>query len=401
MVKMSKKVPAKGKKSKKRDSNRGPAPTPSTLLMLCARSGGRCEFEGCNKYLFRDEITLQDLNKSNVAHIVASSPDGPRGDPKRSHELSDEIENLMLVCLDHHELIDKKKYVPLYPEDRLLGMKHKHERNMELVGESLNHDPSHLLFFTSKIKGTQSATISTAQAVSAILSENRPAKAEPDCIRVECAHEYHEPAFWSEAAKSLKKQFLERVDNIVVQDPQTHFSVFPLAPIPLIVQLGYLMGDKIQSTVYQRRHHHDIWDWQPHNSGSSFILCQFPPRRKGRNAALLVSLSSAKSDSERNRFAAAVNAKYVYEIQATNPGVDCIASKEDLSNFWHVYQMVMDRICSSHPEVKEISVLPIVPVSAAFEMGRRFMPGVHPKLHIYDFSGDFIKTLTIGDKSND
>lgn len=401
MGKTVKKSPVRKKTIKKSNSKRGPAPSPVTLLMLCARAGGRCEFEGCNKYLFRDEVTLLEFNKSNVAHIVASSPDGPRGDSIRSYELSDKIQNLMLVCPEHHKQIDNKELVVLYPEERLLEMKQKHEHNMELVGESLNHDPSHILLFTSKIKGTQSATISTTQAVSAILSENRPAKTEPDCIRIECVHKYNEPAFWADAQESLRKQFLERVDNIVAQAPHTHFSVFPLAPIPLIVRLGYLMGDKIQATVYQRRHHHDIWDWQPHNSGSSFILCQFPPRRNGRNAALLVSLSSAKSDVERNRFAKAVNAKYVYEIQATSPGVNCISSKEDLSNFWHVYQMTMDRICSSHPKVTEISVLPAVPVSAAFEMGRRFMPGVYSKMHIYDLAGEFIKTLTVGDKSHD
>lgn len=393
----SRKIVAQKTNSKKRGSNRGPDPSVTTLLMLCARAGGRCEFEGCNRVLFRDDITLHEFNDTNVAHIVAASPDGPRGDPKRSHELSDKIENLMLVCLEHHKLIDSKKLVSLYPEERLVKMKQCHERSMELVGEALCHDPSYLLLFTSPIKGRQKVTISKNKAVSAILSEKRPEKPDPDYIHVECEYSYHDPEYWKYTAGSLERQFRERIDNIVVQNPQAHFSVFPIAPIPLIVKLGYLMGDKIQSDVYQKRRHPDRWEWQETSSGAKFFAKSYHFSKSGNGVALIVSLSGSKSDEERELFAETVNAEFVYEIRASIPSVDCISSKDDLSSFWHVYQSTMDTIRTEHPEALEVAVLPAVPVSAAFEMGRRFMPGVYPKLTIYDFAEGFIKTLAIGE----
>ena len=332
----SRKIVAQKTNSKKRGSNRGPDPSVTTLLMLCARAGGRCEFEGCNRVLFRDDITLHEFNDTNVAHIVAASPDGPRGDPKRSHELSDKIENLMLVCLEHHKLIDSKKLVSLYPEERLVKMKQCHERSMELVGEALCHDPSYLLLFTSPIKGRQKVTISKNKAVSAILSEKRPEKPDPDYIHVECEYSYHDPEYWKYTAGSLERQFRERIDNIVVQNPQAHFSVFPIAPIPLIVKLGYLMGDKIQSDVYQKRRHPDRWEWQETSSGAKFFAKSYHFSKSGNGVALIVSLSGSKSDEERELFAETVNAEFVYEIRASIPSVDCISSKEDLSSFWHV-----------------------------------------------------------------
>ena len=393
----SRKIVAQKTNSKKRGSNRGPDPSVTTLLMLCARAGGRCEFEGCNRVLFRDDITLHEFNDTNVAHIVAASPDGPRGDPKRSHELSDKIENLMLVCLEHHKLIDSKKLVSLYPEERLVKMKQCHERSMELVGEALCHDPSYLLLFTSPIKGRQKVTISKNKAVSAILSEKRPEKPDPDYIHVECEYSYHDPEYWKYTAGSLERQFRERIDNIVVQNPQAHFSVFPIAPIPLIVKLGYLMGDKIQADVYQKRRHPDRWEWQETSSGAKFFAKSYHFGKSGNGVALIVSLSGSKSDEERELFAETVNAEFVYEIRASIPSVDCISSKDDLSSFWHVYQSTMDTIRTEHPEALEVAVLPAVPVSAAFEMGRRFMPGVYPKLTIYDFAEGFVKTLAIGE----
>ena len=80
-----------------KDKSRGKNPTNLTILKLCARAAGRCQFEGCNEYLFKDELTQSEFNRSNIAHIVASSPNGPRGDNERSYELSDDIDNLILV----------------------------------------------------------------------------------------------------------------------------------------------------------------------------------------------------------------------------------------------------------------------------------------------------------------
>ena len=112
-------------------NGRGPSPSALTLNMLFAKAAGRCQFEGCNKPVLFDELTLREYNKSNVAHIVASSPKGARGDSTRSHLLSDKLSNLMLMCPEHHKLIDDFKAD--YPEERLLEMKRKHEAAIATV----------------------------------------------------------------------------------------------------------------------------------------------------------------------------------------------------------------------------------------------------------------------------
>lgn len=35
---------------------------------LWIKSGGRCEFRGCNKYLYKDGVTKQPRNLANIAH---------------------------------------------------------------------------------------------------------------------------------------------------------------------------------------------------------------------------------------------------------------------------------------------------------------------------------------------
>ena len=85
--------------------------------------------------------------------------------------------------------------------------------------------------------------------------------------------------------------------------------------------------------------------------------------------------------------------KTVYILRADRQGDESIKSEKDLSAFWHKYK----ELCESLKGEKELSIFPSVPVSAAFEMGRRYMVGIYPKMVIYDRDGEFFKTITIGD----
>lgn len=372
---------------------RGLRPSALTLMVLCARSAGRCQFKGCNRVLFRDPISLATYNNTNVAHIIASSPAGARGDARKSHALSDSLDNLMLMCPDHHKLVDD--HPADYPVAKLQKMKRAQERAVESACEALNSDQSQILMFTAKIKNRQSVTISKTDAIKAMLPAYRPFE-QAKCIDVESGHLYRDSGYWRDVENLLSSQFNCYVASAVKLNPRLHFSVFPLAPIPLIMKLGYLMGDKIRSDVYQHRRHPDTWRWQKKNSGSYFLECRHQPRKKGKGVALIFALSASISEEERNAFADYVNAKYVYEVRADKISVDCITTRDDLSEFWHAYQRLVEHIKSDHPRIREVAVFSAVPISAAFEIGRRYMPGVYPRFKIYDKDCCYCEALTIG-----
>lgn len=67
----------------------------------------------------------QPASLSEVAHIVARSGDGPRGDYALPLDERDRYENLILLCERHHTEIDAQ--VATYPVERLRQMKYDHE----------------------------------------------------------------------------------------------------------------------------------------------------------------------------------------------------------------------------------------------------------------------------------
>lgn len=60
-----------------------------------------------------------------MAHIVAQSTDGPRGDPNLPADQVDGYDNLILLCPTHHRMIDENPAA--YPTDVLQRIKAAHE----------------------------------------------------------------------------------------------------------------------------------------------------------------------------------------------------------------------------------------------------------------------------------
>lgn len=94
--------------------------------LLWGRAASHCAMPSCRRPLaHQSDISNGAVLVGEEAHIVAKSPDGPRGDSPLSPDQRDEYSNLILLCPTDHALIDKA------PEDFsvgfLLDMKEQHE----------------------------------------------------------------------------------------------------------------------------------------------------------------------------------------------------------------------------------------------------------------------------------
>lgn len=205
---------------------RNKAPSENTVRILCGKSAGMCEFEGCNKRLFYDNVTLKEFNNAFVAHIIASSTNGPRGDKVLSPKLSDKLENLMLMCAEHHKLIDT--YVDEYPVEKLKAMKVAHEEKIERICSLFHVPKTEIVIFSSPIKGVNSVNIDYNLAAKAILPKKQPASSYGVCITVKSFYEYKSEEYWNDCCKQLELQFLNTLYNPYIQFYKADFSILRL-----------------------------------------------------------------------------------------------------------------------------------------------------------------------------
>lgn len=82
------------------------------IKILITASGGRCAFPRCGKLLITGSPDGADsIFSGEACHIIAHSRQGPRGKAELSDEERNHHANLILLCQDHHTLIDRRPMV--------------------------------------------------------------------------------------------------------------------------------------------------------------------------------------------------------------------------------------------------------------------------------------------------
>lgn len=94
----------------------------STIKKLFAISNNRCAFPKCTQVLCDLKTGLVI---GEICHIKARNEDGPRYDKSQSEDERNGFENLILLCPNHHTIIDAD--TEAYTNERLLNMKSQHE----------------------------------------------------------------------------------------------------------------------------------------------------------------------------------------------------------------------------------------------------------------------------------
>ena len=241
--------------------NRNSDPSKLTIMQLVANSGGRCQFSGCNKKLFIEGITMKKLNNTNIAHIIASAPNGPRGDEKFSEKLSNKLENLMLMCQEHHKLIDERPNE--YTVEILKEMKNSQEEEVKKLLDEMYYPKTKVVVFESPIKNKLKAKVDFKKACEAIReSKKKPDDIYPLTINLECEeHDYNSNGFWKSIEGKLERVFSKKIEEVYIDYPSSILSIFPIAPIPLIAKFGNLLGDKKTIDIYQKTREPDTWKW--------------------------------------------------------------------------------------------------------------------------------------------
>jgi len=101
--------------------------SPSDKILLYGLSAGRCACPNCRReVILVDEDTADAANIGKIAHIVAHSNDGPRGDPAFPAHLRDKYDNLILLCPLCHDIIDAQD--SKYSVEQLRRIKKDHEQ---------------------------------------------------------------------------------------------------------------------------------------------------------------------------------------------------------------------------------------------------------------------------------
>lgn len=362
---------------------------------LWARAAGRCQFDGCNRIVYKSPVTQESVNIAEKAHIYSFSENGPRGWGPFKWNLKglNEAGNLMLVCHDCHKTIDKKKDGGQYPAPLLINWKKEHEKRIDIVTGVNPSKKSYVILYGANI-GEETSVLQPEHAKWALFPKWYPVEENPVCLSMSWEGKDKEPRYWSTEEANLVRAFERKIHPLVQNN--CHFSIFGFAPIPLLIRLGTLFTDKVASQVYQlQREPEQTWQWADESQNTEYLILE--PEIFDHPPALVLSLSG-KIAHERITAVLGTNVS-IWELCINQPNNDFLKTTTQLSHFRRICRELMVRIATRHGNDTPLFIFPAIPVACAVELGRIRMPKAEMPWLIYNQNNklsSFVMALKIG-----
>lgn len=353
---------------------------------------GRCEFAGCNKILFKHNVTMDNCNISNYAHIIGDSAKGPRGDAKKSRILAKDINNLILLCPECHKLIDSNE--EKYTVEVLKEMKKKHEERILRVTGIQPNMKSLIVVYGPKI-GTDTPYFHEDVLFNTIFPERYPEDLSPIEIQMKnSVFSDSEPEYWMTEERQIEQICNNKIFRALEDGYTTHISLFPLGPQPLLVKLGTVLNDKYEVRVYQKHRVPDTWRWLDERVQNDIYMEE--PIDKSKEPILVLALSAnAIKTRIANKFGDTAS---IWTITCNKPDNDMMRCEGQLMQFNRIARETMDAIKTTHKNADCLKIFMAAPASCAVELGRIRMPKADLPWVLYDYRMDRdedIETITI------
>lgn len=351
-----------------------------TRWMLWGKAAGRCEFSGCNNLLWLNQVTQEQVNIAEAAHIYAFSSKGPRGNRGIRKDKLNKLDNLMLACHACHKTMDQDKTGTKYSVELLQQWKNAHEKRVETVTAIDPKKSSHIVFFEAPI-GNQTAPLEFDKAAHALFPDYYPA--EPRVFELGSSNSTFQdksPEYWQVMRQTLDINFDRKVLQLREAGEIKHLSIFGLAPQPLLIYLGSLMVDISAAQVYQLyREPNSGWNW-PETEQTLDLQIRKPDHTNGP-PALVIGLTA---DVANERISSVLPDACIWMVTMPEPRHDHIKSQKDLSYFRQEVRKLLDEIKLRHGQQEPLHIFPVAGNSVSIELGRIRQPKAMMPWLLYD-----------------
>lgn len=343
---------------------------------LWVAAGGRCEFRGCCKPVGRDFLTGKKANVSEYAHIIADSPGGTRGVKGLSEKLADDPGNLMLACFACHDRIDRDGKSNEFTDVQLRAMKREHEARIELIYSATGVTESVPLIMTYPV-GAHVPVVELRRVVTAMLA-NSDYRCFPasNSIHIDKSN-FHlddgDPHFWTSAEHALKQQYERLVlPALTERGGAAHLTIAGFAPIPMLMKLGALVGDKTPASILDLPG--EKWLWDTSESCPEPQYTYDVPTTLPREVSVVVSVSGRAQHPV---------GRPVVEFGAVSPGRGIIRKDAHLQQFRASFNAFLLSLFAAGARV--VHIHPATPLSASIEIGRLLLPKTFEEVNVWDW----------------
>jgi hypothetical protein len=387
----------------------------STQREVEALAAWRCQFDGCGEDLREHGTSVKHANYGYLAHIIASSADGPRGDSTLSGTLANDASNIMLLCDKCHRLIDRVDPA-LYDVNRLREMRDRNICEVKRLLNALSYPTAHMVVVGGYIEG-QNAGFNQRAAEEAMWGRRlRSATAEsfwflrnggnlPDSTHDQ---------YWGGLFQTLNTEIASMqsyLNGTSRGGPAcTAVALFPTHVTSIQILAGRLIGNSTTVHLFQPNRNApagtrgERWAWPPgapDPAADKYQLKTLVEHSGQDEGALLVYLTASVDESELPPAIAATMP--MMELRAQQPNHAVIAAQKDLDALAVHMDNALRRL-QDEWRVHRVHLVVVAPASACVLLGQKLQARHHANVVLYERKrvppgqgrGPFVPTIEIG-----
>jgi len=372
-------------------SGRGNNFSSLTKQIVLRDSYGRCMFTGCGERLNYDGLTGTNGNYSYLAHNVASSEKGPRGISELSQKLSDDPNNVLLLCDKHHRLVDKVAASD-YSAEFLSKMRREFCDVSNGLLDGLIYEPMPVYAVLWPVN-SQTVSPPTNLQISG-------------CLNIIKARMYGQINMLSDNEGFLRqspsiflssmKQIVETTSDKIIQQAQSNgykAALFAFGPMTALIGLGAMLGNKNSIIPMLRYRDGGQWVWPADSARGEFYTVEGLDNLVSGDDFVIRVVLTAEPESLINTAIEIFNSSNAQEIifraKKEVMGNGALPHPEDGLKITAELQKVL-HILKDKYKAKQIHLLVCASNAACVFIGQAFDLH-HPNTLIYDFSGDLMK----------
>lgn len=360
------------------------------IFTLWGRAGGICEI--CGEPLAIDPLTKKLKHRGYIAHIYGEKEGAARYNRVFSKMYRADINYLMLLCDSCHKRIDIDE-PQNYPVEKLCALKREHEEFIARIVASKRYKESQALTLRAKIGEHVPDKFDNDMLIESIINNHKRPKTNTPISLLDISDlDDSQSAYWEFAKQGLTTKFKQIVDT---HTDVFAWSIFAIAPQPLLILLGNLLTELHDVDVYQKHRLDNTWIWPTNTDRIEFKVLE-PKNTNLDNVAIKFSLSADITDRRVTEVLG--ESTSIWEIRIDNPNVNFVKNSTIQADFKETLGKILNDINRIRSDVDEINLFPAVPQSIAICIGQKRMPKADKKFVIYDQNnkeGKFIKTITI------
>ncbi|MBS7690744.1 SAVED domain-containing protein [Pseudomonas lalucatii] len=181
------------------------------------------------------------------------------------------------------------------------------------------------------------------------------------------------PEFWPRAEKVLTDLYDRRIQPAITsRNGATHLTIAAFAPIPMLMKLGALLGDKTEATVLDLPSERWLWDKNADCPAPQFTY-QVPDTLP-REVSAVVSISNVAT---KPLDLAAV------EFRAVTPNRGIIRTETHVQTFRQEFNAFLMQLIRAG--VRHLHIHPATPLCASVEIGRMLLPKTFEEVHVWEW----------------